>query len=130
LPAALQACWRLRRGVEVPTIDGLSVAFCGIARPDNFFQELRTAGVVLAATRRFRDHHYYADADLDRLLELRHRHNATAFVTTEKDAINLGDRLARLEPVHIATVRMQMEDAATAIDAMLATIAARNRKPA
>ena len=45
------------------------------------------------------------------LLRLRHQSGAVAFVTTEKDAVNLGGHLSRLQPVHVVPVRMQLEPA-------------------
>ena len=34
---------------------------------------------------------------------------ATAFLTTEKDAVNLGDHAERLRPLHVVPVRMEFE---------------------
>ena len=38
----------------------------------------------------FRDHHAYTERDIQDLLKLRQQSEAESFVTTEKDAINLG----------------------------------------
>ena len=57
--------------------------------PDAFFAQLRAAGVNVAATRTFRDHHAYTKSDIRALLAARKKSGATCFVTTEKDAINL-----------------------------------------
>src|SRR5258708_4710388 len=40
--------WRLKRRMEVPPIDGPIVAFCGIARSEQFFAGLEAAGLHLA----------------------------------------------------------------------------------
>ena len=53
--------------MEVPLIDGAVVAFCGIARPGQFFAGLEAAGLRLAARIAFPDHHRYTAADLARL---------------------------------------------------------------
>jgi tetraacyldisaccharide 4'-kinase len=90
---------------------------------------LQAAGVVLAATRRFRDHHAYTDADVQGLLRLRKQHAGASFVTTEKDAINLGPRLSSLEPVQLVFVRMELENAEAAVDSILQTVAERRRQP-
>src|SRR4030095_2552465 len=37
-----------------------TMAFCGVGNPDSFFQQLRTEGTELAATRVFPDHHPYS----------------------------------------------------------------------
>src|SRR6266581_260495 len=50
--------WRLHRGISVDNVPAARpVAFCGIARPQNFFLQLRTAGIEPAAEAVFRDHH-------------------------------------------------------------------------
>ena len=57
--------WRLRRRMEIPQVAGPVVAFCGIARPEQFFAGLEAAGLQLAARLAFPDHHQlYARADL------------------------------------------------------------------
>ena len=127
LGLAKQLVWRVRRGIVPPKTPEPYFAFCGIARPENFFAQLQAAEVVLAGTRAFRDHHRYTGADVQELLRLRQQSGAPAFVTTEKDAVNLGEHLQALRPLHVVPVRMQMDDADAALDAMLATIA--ERKP-
>ena len=120
--------WRVRRDVVIPAeLNRSCFAFCGIARPANFFEQLRTAGVALAGTRSFSDHHAYTESDVRKLLELRKRSGAAAFVTTEKDAINLQAHAAELAPLHIVPVRMQLQNAESAISAMLARIEARRQ---
>ena len=42
--------WRLRRRMEVPRVDGPVVAFCGIARPEQFFQGLEFAAGFASPT--------------------------------------------------------------------------------
>jgi len=64
-------------------------------------------------------------ADVTDLLELRRQSDAEVFVTTEKDAINLGPLIEQLAPIAIAAVTMQLADAEAALSAMLRTIAER-----
>ena len=123
-----QLLWRVRRDIVAPGTKEACIAFCGIARPENFFAQLRAAQVVLAGTRSFRDHHPYTQADVRELLELRRQHGAPAFVTTEKDAVNLGAHLQGLQPLHVVPVLMQLENAEAALDTMLATIAQRRQR--
>ena len=122
-----QPVWRVRRDILPPQTSEVSIAFCGIARPESFFAQLRAAGVSLAATRSFRDHHFYTEADIRELIQLRKQHSATAFVTTEKDAVNLGPQVERLQPVHVVPLRMQLENPEAALDAMLAAVAQRKQ---
>jgi tetraacyldisaccharide 4'-kinase len=131
LPITRQLVWRVGRGIAVPgELKAPCFAFCGIARPENFFEQLRAAGVALTGTRSFRDHHSYSDGDLHQLLALRAQHGAAAFVTTEKDAINLQSGVAALAPLRVIPVHMELENADVALTAMLAAIAARNHGPA
>ena len=63
-----------------------------------FCRQLRTAGIEPVAEAFYRDHHCVHEQDIRDLLDLRQRSEADGFVTTEKDAINLGGYLAALEP--------------------------------
>jgi len=119
--------WRVRRAIVLPEVMETCVAFCGVARPAQFFDQLRVARVPVAAKRAFRDHHAYTEADVEQLVALRKRRNATAFVTTEKDAVNLGRLLDSLGPVRVASVHMELENSAAAVDVLLATIAQRTK---
>ncbi len=130
LPLSGKLVWKVRRGIDVPSIEGPQIAFCGIARPRYFFEQLQAAGVALAATRSYRDHHYYTENNLRELLRLRHEHGAAGFVTTEKDIVNLGARATELAPLHIIPVQMEIENAEAVVSDLLATIEARKTRPA
>ena len=123
-PAA-RRIWRVRRGIVPQDVPPEPVAFCGIARPRQFFRQLKIAGVTPAAEVLFRDHHAYTEQDIASLLSIRDQNQAQGFVTTEKDAINLGIFLPALRPLAVVPVRMELENATEAMDAMLAEIAAR-----
>ena len=105
------------------------MVFCGIARPQSFATQLRTAGIEPVAEAFYRDHHAYTAQDIRDLLDLRQRSEADGFVTTEKDAVNLGGYLAALDPLAVVPVKMELTDAANAVDTMLARIAERRRQP-
>jgi tetraacyldisaccharide 4'-kinase len=117
--------WKARRGIFVKNIPSRSVAFCGIARPQNFLLQLRAAGFEPVAEAFFRDHHAYTDKDVRDLLELRQRSEAVGFVTTEKDAVNLGGYLDALAPLAVVPVKMELVDAANAVDTILRVIGER-----
>ncbi len=123
-----QLVWRVRRDIVPPETLDPCFAFCGIARPERFFAQLQAAQVVLAGTRSFRDHHPYTEADVADLQRLRQQAGANLFVTTEKDAVNLGALLQALRPIHTVRVRMQWDNADAALDAMLAVIAERRQR--
>lgn len=65
------------------------LAFCGIGRPQKFFDTLQEAGATLARIRPFPDHHAFTDDDACALLEQASSLGAQ-LVTTEKDWVRLG----------------------------------------
>jgi tetraacyldisaccharide 4'-kinase len=120
--------WRVRRGIAPKNVSSRPVVFCGIARPKNFVLQLRTAGIEAAAEAFYADHHAYGEQDIRDLLALREESGADGFVTTEKDAINLGGLLTALDPLAVIPVTMELVDAANAVDTMLRVIAERRRE--
>jgi tetraacyldisaccharide 4'-kinase len=71
---------------------------------------------------RFRDHHRYTVADIDRLAELGRRVGCDAFVTTAKDEVKLDAamrlRLNTVAPVQTAALTVEIEDEGAALDDM------------
>jgi tetraacyldisaccharide 4'-kinase len=114
--------WRVHRGILPHLVPPRPVVFCGIARPQNFVQQLRAAHIEPAAEAFYRDHHSYSEKDVRELLELKRQAEGGGFVTTEKDAINLGQHLYTLAPLSVVPVRMELDDAANALDTMLQVI--------
>ncbi|HEY2115906.1 MAG TPA: tetraacyldisaccharide 4'-kinase [Candidatus Angelobacter sp.] len=107
-PLYANSIWRARRQIEL-TADGKLIAFCGIARPQQFFDALNAAYQEIAGTMTFGDHHRYAQRDINRLLDLKKQTGASGFVTTEKDTINLGALSAQLQPLRTAALRIDLE---------------------
>jgi tetraacyldisaccharide 4'-kinase len=130
-PLAGKIVWRLRRGIALQKTDqnipSRPLVFCGIARPQNFLLQLRAAGIDPAAQAFFRDHHAYTEKDIRDLRQLRQRSEAGGFITTEKDAVNLGGYLTALAPLTVIPVKMELADAANAVDTMLRVIEERRR---
>jgi tetraacyldisaccharide 4'-kinase len=120
--------WRVRRGISLQNVPSRPVVFCGIARPQNFLLQLRTAGIEPVAQALYRDHHAYTERDIKDLLKLRQQSEAGGFITTEKDAINLSGFLAALQPLAVVPVKMELLDAANALDTMLRIIAERSAR--
>lgn len=120
--------WRAHRNIAPQNVPPQPVVFCGIARPRAFAMQLRLSGIQPAAEAFFRDHHRYTPSDIQDLQRLRQNSRASGFVTTEKDAINLGANVALLQPLSVVTLTMQLDDAANAVDIMLSTIAERKRR--
>ena len=120
--------WRVRRGIAPQDVPFRPVVFCGIARPQNFVLQLRAANIDPVAEAFYRDHHLYTEKDVRDLLRLKQQSKAGGFVTTEKDAINLGGYLSALQPLAVVQVTMVLVDAANAVDTMLHTIEERKRR--
>ena len=120
--------WRARRGIVPGNVPPRPVVFCGIARPQNFVLQLRAASIDPVAEAFYRDHHAYRENDIQELLRLKDQSEAGGFVTTEKDAINLGGYLSALQPLSVVPVKMELVDAANAVDTMLRTIDERRRR--
>ena len=115
--------WLLHRRMDVPQIHGPVAAFCGIARPQQFFDGLEAAGLQVASRTSFPDHHRYVQHDLDCLLDAARNVNAAAFLTTEKDRARLGVLAATFPqsiPLRVADLLVEMEGEATAIDWLIA----------
>ena len=106
--------WRLHRKMEVPVPSGSEArpvaAFCGIARPEQFFAGLQAAGLHLAVRKAFPDHHIYTAPEVDQLRASASAVGATAIITTEKDLLRLGKLSAGFtEPLPLETARLRIE---------------------
>jgi len=67
---------------------GRVLAFAGIGDPEKFFATLSDAGVSLAATQSFPDHHRYTRAEAQALCK-QAEHDGLILVTTEKDLVRM-----------------------------------------
>ncbi len=65
-------------------------AFCGLGNPQSFRRTLQRLGIEPAAWFEFDDHHRYRPMELRSMVHQAAASGATALVTTEKDAMNLG----------------------------------------
>ena len=125
-PLNVKSVWQVRRQLELSHPSGKLIAFCGIGRPKQFFEGLKTAGQELASEVVFRDHYSYGQRDVDHLLEFKTRTGADGFIITEKDAINLGALTTQLEPLRTATLTMKLEAPEQAITEMLQVLEQRS----
>jgi tetraacyldisaccharide 4'-kinase len=110
LTANMKRFWRVRRELRLDADVKNAIAFCGIARPDQFFAQLTRTGASLVETVSFGDHHHYRREDIARLLAMRDRTGSTGFITTEKDLMNLGAMLEKLQPLHVARLEMTFDN--------------------
>jgi tetraacyldisaccharide 4'-kinase len=107
--------WRLRRAMDLPRVTGPVAAFCGIARPEQFFAGLEAKGLRLVGRKSFADHYSYNVRDLERIANEAMTAGATALVTTEKDRVRIGALASVIPttlPLFTAGLRIEIEDEA------------------
>jgi tetraacyldisaccharide 4'-kinase len=87
------------------------LAFCGIARPERFFELLRRQGILPEPSLSFPDHHPYPESTLAKILLKARRSKAGAAITTEKDAVKLAGRSAFLKelPLYYLKIGLKVE---------------------
>jgi tetraacyldisaccharide 4'-kinase len=125
LPLRGKHLWQATRRLELPSVSGPVIAFAGVARPQRFFDELRRSGIDVRHEITFRDHYRYHSSDVRNLLRLRERKNAVGFITTEKDAVNLGAHLQSLELI-VVPMTMEISSPENVVDTLLSAVAERS----
>jgi tetraacyldisaccharide 4'-kinase len=111
---------------------GRVLAFAGIGDPEKFFATLADAGVAVAVTRSFPDHHRYTHAEARALCEEADR-EGLVLVTTEKDLVRLeGDEetAGLAAHAHALPVALVFEQEATFKSLLLERIAAARERDA
>lgn len=114
--------WRVRRRMEIPEVEGPAVAFCGIAKPRQFFAGLEAAGVALAVGISYPDHHRFTPRNLESIALAARSHRAAALITTEKDAVRLGGLTSLLPddvPLRVVRLRTEIEDETQVLEGLL-----------
>jgi tetraacyldisaccharide 4'-kinase len=76
-----------RAGRVLPDPPHRVVAFAGIARPERFFNTLRSLGYEVARELTFADHHWYTARDIGSIQAAARDADAALIITTEKDAV-------------------------------------------
>jgi len=102
-------------------------AFCGIGNPQAFLLDLRNWQLPVAGEKAFPDHHRYTAGEVESLAQAARAAGARAFVTTEKDAHNLGDALSIEMPVFVAVIDLEISQEAVFWEAIQAQIVAQTR---
>jgi len=114
--------WNVSRRLDLPAANGRALAFCGIARPDQFFAQLRSLPVELVETHAFADHHRYSSSDIQLLSGKKKQSQAEYFITTEKDEVNLGALAEQLGSVRIARLKTTLENPDSAMLWLISTL--------
>jgi tetraacyldisaccharide 4'-kinase len=119
---------RLGGGVPVLTRAeigaGPFMVFCGIGNPRAFFLDLQNWQIPVAGTQAFPDHHRYTAGEVEALAQAARAAGARAFVTTEKDAQNLGEARFGEMPVFVAVIDLEISPEAAFWEAIQAQIVA------
>lgn len=120
--------WLIRRRLTFARSGGTKqpkrpLAFCGIARPEGFFEMLETEGYRLAARIAFGDHHSYGERDIVKLLDSAKECGADGLMTTEKDAVKLSrvmrSRLEWVGPLLVPELKVELVDEQGALQQMI-----------
>lgn len=98
-------------------------AFCGIGNPESFFGEVRNLGCEVVHESTYSDHHQYTERDKASLRRASAENGAEAFLTTAKDAMNLGDATELGLPAYALQIDLQVEEAEELLDRVLSAVA-------
>ncbi len=124
---AAKRTWQVTRSLHLEAPPRRPVAFAAIGRPQNFFAQLLALTVNSAAEIPFRDHRRYTQSDIQRLLRIASSKHADGFITTEKDAINLGPLADQLSPLTIVKLDLAIDNPDTVLDTILTTLKQRGK---
>ncbi|MGK7346541.1 MAG: tetraacyldisaccharide 4'-kinase [Candidatus Nitrospinota bacterium M3_3B_026] len=101
---------------------GSAFVFSGVADPGRFARSLSGAGVRIAGSLSFPDHHMFTREDVDRIVREKERTGAEFIVTTEKDGVRLLRSAGRLGPeLLLAVYEMRITSGEKALDEALAS---------
>ncbi|MBI5521929.1 MAG: tetraacyldisaccharide 4'-kinase [Desulfarculus sp.] len=128
-PGPVLACRHRLRGLcapggrqmAPPELKGRRVlAFCGLARPQDFAQALRGLGLVMVDFRSFGDHHAYTPAEIAGLWSQAKALRAQALVTSEKDEARLPAVLPLDLDLWVTRLELEFDEGPQALDQVLA----------
>jgi tetraacyldisaccharide 4'-kinase len=84
-------------------------SICGIAAPESFEEGLKKLGAQVNLAKRYIDHHYYSEAELQSFINRCIRRDLTMIVTTEKDAVRMPHLPEEELKVPIYFLRVEIE---------------------
>ena len=68
----------------------VTIAFCGLANPNKFFDTLKKNGYKISSTKKFPDHFAYKKNDINNLILDANNQNLK-LITTEKDYVKISE---------------------------------------
>ncbi len=80
----------------------------GIASPDGFEKEIRRLGAGLCYLKRFADHHRYTQQEIIDIINKAKKQNASAIITTEKDAVRFPKIERQDVPIYFLRVEIEL----------------------
>ncbi len=80
----------------------------GIASPDGFENEIRRLGAGMCYRKRFADHHRYTQQEIINIINKSKRNNASAIITTEKDAVRFPKIERQDVPIYFLRVEIEL----------------------
>ena len=100
----------LKNGAETMLVPGRVGAFCAVGNPMSFFDSLRGQGYDLGLERAFMDHHVYSQSEIDWLVQTAKQTDASALITTAKDAVKLRGMTFSM-PCYVLEIEIVIDDA-------------------
>lgn len=83
------------------------IAFAGIGRPDKFYEQLHSSGLILKKVISYEDHYHYNDSDIIKMLDIAKQNNCK-LITTEKDFVKIPDNYK--DEIICANVTLELEN--------------------
>ncbi|MCG2678816.1 MAG: tetraacyldisaccharide 4'-kinase [Kiritimatiellae bacterium] len=80
----------------------------GIASPEGFEKEIRRLGASLGYLKRFADHHRYTQQEIIDIINKSKQNNASAIITTEKDAVRFPKIERQDVPMYFLRVEIEL----------------------
>lgn len=84
------------------------IAFCGLARPEKFFNSCKNIGLNIIKEKTFPDHYPYTHDDLETLLSMATDCGAS-LITTEKDAVKIPN-IKNIDKIEILPISLKLND--------------------
>ena len=107
---------RMRYELKSDEFKGVrAFAFAGIANPKEFKRMLEASGIELVGFKRFRDHKWYSEKDLRKIIADARKAGAEVILTTEKDFVRIESPPPDIRPVPLSVEIEELDNIAAVI---------------